>query len=514
MPEYKYDRQKPTCMTCIILLFIIASFPPLVSATTFPQDYNYSQKVEVLLDNGLLWDINSLNHPLETSNNLAVLSTNSRSLSWLVEDLKKYGVFTFNDSNTADNSFKFSVIAGLGVNKQFGLASDFEGIAVNPQVWCRSQFGSGFYALMYLRGTNQVESLDHYTGRSDQIDLNGLNTAEVDQSVLGYRNNWIELEFGRSREVWGYSQENNLLLSGNSPAFDRMAIQVFRKNFSFRYFFGFLECLDLDGINYQRYILGRMIEYSNHKNLIIGISENSVFAGPDRPVDLAMINPLGFHLEADLNGRGNTLENYDNAVWCGYIDWLALKTLRLSASFGIDEFQYGLIDRKNNEADALAYQVRAAWTVMDDPFSASIIIDRLKLWSYFGQHSSGVANYVTRNEFLGNSIGNDAEDYSLALRLVFKEKSFVTIGFGQYKWGDFSMLDDPYREVTDYINLPFPSGEIRSNTYLRADISTEFLKNLIIYGNAHIDLRTSGTDSGREKYILGIIYYPKFRIEY
>ena len=55
------------------------------------------------------------------------------------------------------------------------------------------------------------------------------------------------------------------------------------------------------------HIIGRGIEWNNHKNIILSLSELVVYSGINRPIDFAYLNPLSSHLEIELNDRQNKI---------------------------------------------------------------------------------------------------------------------------------------------------------------------------------------------------------------
>ena len=404
-------------------------------------------------------------------------------------------------------------LPGIGLGYQTGKAKLYDHFALQSYFWCQAQYLDNWYARIYVRATNKAESLPHYTGTYEGVERAGFKTAETDQAVFGYKNKWLNVEYGRTREIWGPISEDNLILSGHAPSYDHLMIQFSRKRLTYRYFFAFLEtCPSVTDI--MRYEVGRCLEYSNHSNLLLGISETTIFAGPNRPIDMAYLNPLGFGIEIDLNDRSNIFANYDNSIWGLYLDWLALSNLRVSGSIAIDEFQLDKKDRDEGAADGLGYFGRVSWTPYYKPFGITFFLEGVRLDSYFGQHSYGYANLVSRGTFMGYPIGNDADQISLGLRCVFPIKTMIDLKFGRYRWGDNSLLQNPYTPYDEFIRVPFPSGEVRKNDFIEIRIDTQPYKNLIVNISSHVDLNNFGEKSALERYIINLIYLFPFIYEY
>ena len=97
-----------------------------------------------------------------------------------------------------------------------------------------------------------------------------------------------------------------------------------------KYFHGFLESVRKFDNNYNRYIYGRGIEWSNKKDIVVSLSEVGIYQGADRPVDFSFLNPLSNHIEIELNNRQNKLGNNQNAFWQFSLDKYFIQKLRFS----------------------------------------------------------------------------------------------------------------------------------------------------------------------------------------
>jgi hypothetical protein len=465
-------------------------------------------RTEALLDAGYLWDINSLYHPLQSNSAYGSIvdSISDSEFKWLGKYLSEYSGKYHQPTDTAGVGLNLLLLSGVGSDYQRGSARAFDNIAFQPYFLIEAKFRDHWYGRIYIRATNEEESPPHFSGIPRDISRFGLNAGEFDQSVMGYQDKWVNIEYGRSREIWGPMVENNLVLSGYSPPYERFLAQLSLGKIKFRYFFGFLETVvNEDFIN--RYITGRSIQYSNRENLVVGVSEVSILAGPYRPIDLAFLNPLSFHLENDANDHSTSgNQNYDNAIWSLFWDWRLFSSVRFSGSLSMDEFQLDFQDREQGRPDATGYLARLAWTPYQRPVGITFIANYTRLDTYFGQHEYPYTNFVNRNVFLGNSTGNDADKLSAGIRFTFKFPTLAEIEVGRYRWGDNSLLENPYTPFIDFISLPFPSGEKRENLYLALRLNSQPWKCLSCSFDGQIDLSNSGEESSMEKYLFVIRY--------
>jgi len=399
-------------------------------------------------------------------------------------------------------------IPGLGISRQNGAASSYNHVAVQPFIWVDARFHSNWYTRLYVRATNEIESLPHYSGVKRKISRAGFNTGEIDQSIIGYQNEWARVEYGRSREIWGPLAEDNLLLAGNAPPWERLMLQFNYRRFTYRWFYGFLEAVTSpDDANINRYIVGRAIEYNNKRNLVISAGEVSVLSGANRPLDWSYFNPVAMHLEVEQNDReNNAVSNRSNFILFLNADWRVIPTLRLIGSFILDDIQLDREDRERGMADAFGYSGRFAWTPVRKRVGLTLFGYYVRIDTYTLQHSYGYTNLVTRNEMIGHPIGNDADDIAFGVRLALSRPLLLELKFGHRRWGDSSMLYDPYTGYISARRVPFPSGDVKTNRYLALRIKSHLLRNLSLAVDGHLDLYHSGKESSLETWTFTLRY--------
>jgi len=501
--------QKNISLSCVVLFLHFAA-TSIAGAQTFPQDFDYSYYSHTLVDAGYLWQINSTFHPLTCQfldSSQANYAT-SGAFYWMYGYLNDYVNLADKLHHESTDGLGVLFIPGLGIAGQNGAASSYNHVAIQPFIWTVARFCDNWYARLYVRATNEIESLPHYSGVKRTISRAGFNTGEIDQSIIGYQNGWTRVEYGRSREIWGPFAEDNLLLAGNAPAWERLMLQFNYRRFTYRWFFGFLEAVSSpDGANINRYIVGRALEYRNGRNLVLSVGEVSTLAGPDRPLDWSFLNPIALHLEVEQNDRENNAEgNHSNAMPFLNVDWLPIPTLRLTGSFILDDIQLDREDRDRGAPDALGYSCRFAWTPIRKPVGLTLFGYYLRIGTYTLQHSYGYTNLVTRSEMIGHPIGNDADDIAFGVRLAFSQPSLLELKFGGRRWGDSSMLYDPYTCYISARRKPFPSGDVKTNRYLALKVRYNPLKYLSLAIDGHLDLKHSDNESALEAWTFSLRY--------
>ncbi|NQT35034.1 hypothetical protein HQ587_07585 [bacterium] len=493
-----------------ILLCVNLAFISVAGAWTFPQDFDYSYYSDALVDAGYSWQINSTFHPF----NYQLFDSSkadyeiSGAFSWMYDYLNDHANLVDNQHNKSSDDLNIIFMPGMGIAGQAGAASSYNHVALQPFIWTEAHFRANWYARLYFRATNKAESLPHFTGVKQAISRAGFDTGEIDQSIIGYQNDWAQVEFGRGREIWGPFAEDNLLLAGNAPAWERLMLQFNYRGFTYRWFFGYLETVvSPDDDNVNRYIVGRALEYSNKRNVVISAGEVSTLAGVDRPPDWSFLNPIAVHLEAEQNNRENSaLNNDSNVILFLNIDWLMIPTLRLTGAFLLDDIQIDREDRDAGDADALGYTGRFAWTPVHKPVGITLFGYYSRIDTYSLQHSYGYANLVTRGKMIGHPMGNDADDRAFGVRLTFSQPLLLEFKIGNRRWGDNSMLNDPYTGYTIPEQKPFPSGNIRENRYLALRVRSNSLKHLSLAVDGQFDLHNAGEGSDLETWTFTLRY--------
>jgi hypothetical protein len=291
---------------------------------------------------------------------------------------------------------------------------------------------------------------------------------------------------------------DNLALSEKSAAYDHATLQLNFHDIKLRYFYGYLETL---GDNNQRYITGRGIEYNNQRNLVIGAHEVIIYSGVDRPFDLAYLNPIATHLEVELNQRDNRPGDTrgGNAIWQLVLDWMPVKRLRFSGNLLADEIVIDDFEREEGKPHALAYQGRLAWSDMFGQVVYTIFTEYTSVGTYTLRHEDGGNNFVSRGLPLGTPLGSDSDRWLSGVSIVTPWRLITTISIGKKRSGEQSILQNLYEPYIEFIDVPFPSGNVVKTAFILWKVSWSPRANM------RIKLQSQIADSnlnGNRKYLL------------
>ncbi len=454
------------------ILFIYLTLVVLVQSQEIPNEFFQFQSKKLLYDYGKNWQSITTFGPIR--------------LNKLV------------DYVPGDDSLKMDL--------RFGLTGNSTGKMDGMAFYCfgHLSFQNHFYAYLYPRIVSNVTSFSRYTG----IERYFGRTGETDIAGIGYESNWMILQWGRGRQSWGAGNDIQLAISEDSPAYDYGLLALDFGNLRVRYFHGFLE----EENNYNRYITGRGIEWSNKKSIVIGLSEFVIYSGINRPLDISYINPISTHLEIEMNQRQNVIGTKSgNGVWQASMDWLLKPNLRLSGNILFDEFTLDSDHMlEEGEGHSKAFSVRSVWsTGILKSLYTSLFTEYIMVGTHTLRHQSGYNNFVQRGLPLGWQYGSDVDQYRIGLNIFNNTNQITNISFGSRRVGAETITIDPYASYPFFQEVPFPSGIVTITKFIKGDYEWWWKPNVaFMIGLEYLD---SDKDGQTLSFSIGFdIYYPGF----
>ena len=328
------------------------------------------------------------------------------------------------------------------------------------------------------------------------LSVNGIK-AQMDISGFGYRNNWVQLQFGKGRENWGAGNEIQLAISNKSNSYNYFKLASDYGKIRVNYIHGLLESTQT-GIN--RYITARGIEWTNKSSILVGLSETIIYSGYNRGIDMGYLNPIASHLEVELNNRLSFLGNENsNAVWQAHLDYLIRNEIRVSANFLFDEFVFDPSIELGKE-HGYAYSIRISYSpqIFFKKF-ITISLSSIKIGTPTFRHLNGTNNFVLHSKPLGWENGSDGEEMNFGINFFNQKNILGSFSFGVRSIGEESIINRPYDTYKDYLQGSFPSGIVKRSKYMTLilfwgitpDININCKSNLVFYTIANKESQTS-----------------------
>ena len=315
---------------------------------------------------------------------------------------------------------------------------------------------------------------------NDKINKNKLNQNKIifDMSGIGFKKDWINVQIGKGREKWGAGENIELALSNNSDPYNYFKLFSNYGNVRVNYLHGSLESLPN---NINRYLTAKGIEWSNKKSILIALSETIIYSGTNRNLDISYLNPIGSHLEVELNNRlnSNVIGN-TNAVWQIHTEFLFKKKIRFSLNFLIDEFVIDP-DIEIGKENGTAYSTRLSYSLMNtQKHLITSYLQNIKIGTPTFRHGNGFNNFVNNSSPLGWKKGSDSKEFTFGLIYSNKNSTLFEIKFGSLLSGDENILRRNYEPYNDYLKGPFPSGIVHENLFLNFDYQWIVRDNFVL----------------------------------
>lgn len=358
-------------------------------------------------------------------------------------------------------------------------------------------FKKYFYAYIYARIIyDNSNFFPRYTGKQRHYSRSG----EIDISGLGYQSSWLILQWSRGRQNWSAGEDIQLALSETSPSYDYGLI-VFRfKNIKACYFHGYLE----RKAKFNRYINGRGIEWTNKKSVVLSLSEVAIYSGENRPLDIAYLNPIGSHLEIEMNERQNQ-DGFSggNGAWQISADVLLQYNVRISGNLLYDEYTIDKDhDMEKGEGDSKAFSIRVELPLthnkinpmkkkMISGYRKKIENKKLNQFKYFFysdyimvgthtlRHMQGYNNFVQRGLPLGWYNGSDADQFRFGYKCISKSLLF-DFNMGTFRFGENNIKNNSYKPYDSFAETDFPSGKIKKMKFINLELEWWLRNNLSI----------------------------------
>ena len=362
-------------------------------------------------------------------------------------------------------------------------------------------FQNNFYYFLSLKFSKNF--FENQNIRNGSLDYH--NSLKIETSGFGINNNWVLIQFGRGKEVWGAGSDIELALSNNSNNYDYFMLSSDYGNLRVKYFHGFLEKESIS--QKKRYINGRGLEWSNKKNLIFSISEVIIYSGKNRGLEFGYLNPMNSHLEVEMNNR-LTVGGYGgaNAIWQASLDYLFDKKIRVSVNYLYDEYVIDQIEKAFNKEHGSAYSYKISYNLyIIKKYFSTLYFSNIFVGTPTFRHGNGTNNFVQSGKPIGWKFGSDGQQSTFGIS-VFNRKNIVfTTEIVKRQSGEENILLRPYEPYKDYLAGNFPSGLINTSWCINSTIDFLIRNNFNISINSRYNLKNTSPESvGFE-----LIYYIK-----
>ena len=388
--------------------------------------------------------------------------------------LPDYGLDSVTDSILSKSNLLLNKEGGF-----YRIGFDINNTAKKIFAYYRFIFQENFYFYFYPRIVTNTNSFNNFSGVPLKNKRLGFNSGEVDISGIGYKNDWIFIQLGRGRQAWGFGDDIQLGLSQSSNNYDHFVMEFNNRNFTSRYFHGYLETLP-DNIN--RFIVGKGIKYEM-KNMQLGFAEIIIYSGENRSLDFSYFNPLASHIEIEYNNRHiGYNKNSGNAIWQFSADFFSNNKFRISSNFIIDELTLDESEDGSRASHRYAFSTKGIYNFNLNDNILNIHLSFLFSSKNAFRHQEGSNNFIQRGKPLGSLYGSDFTNYNILLEYYNKNNVAAEIKAGRFIQGHSSTIMSPY--MNDYSKLKILQ-EIDEN-FISSKVNWYLKSNMSIYNKMQI----------------------------
>lgn len=340
-------------------------------------------------------------------------------------------------------------------------------VGINAETWLLS----GNYWQVYVRGRleNKGELYPQFSGRiwKDKI------TGWFDNAAVYFYKDGFFGSFGRSYIVWGPEQHDALLLSDNSPPFDRLWLGYENKIFRFDYLVTRLDNVVSNDSVMVRYLAAHRLSFRKTGWFELGLSEVVLFGGYNRPLEWHYLNPFLSYYWEQWNDRTN-----DNILFGADLVVYWPKRARIFSELLVDDFQIDF----SSEPQQVGYKIGIDAV---EPFSISRVFTKL---SYTRVNTTVYGQDKPENLYLhdGQPIGyfgaNDLDRWLALLRYHLSTTFDLELELQYNRRGEDRIEQQP--NAVPY-GVGFPSGVVEKSPSVAARLF--FLTSQFLTGHFQVN---------------------------
>lgn len=303
----------------------------------------------------------------------------------------------------------------------------------------------------FIQGTNGLVFGDRMFARSDphlreNYKFNETNSNSFDdiQGYVTYHSDWLTIQAGRERLLWGRSLESsgNLYLSDYAPPFDALRLDAEYGIVKFSFIHGWL--LGENTLVYNpysgsydnyvppKYIAGHRIEFSFQHLFDIAANEMVIYSRSSP--ELAYLNPLNFFKSAE-----HSLQDRDNSLIAFDMETHFIKNLQLSGSFLFDDMDFKKLGTKAY-VNQFAYQAGAYYIEPAGLENTDISVEYTRIDPYVYSHHIPVNSYANHGFILGNPLGPNSDAWRIGFGYLISRELKIDLHYGRERHGD-NILD-------------------------------------------------------------------------
>ena len=302
-----------------------------------------------------------------------------------------------------------------------------------------------------------------------------------------YSWDWGNVGYAKDHIQWGDNYHGSNILSGNTPSFPFIALNIYPfKWMELNFFHGWLTSDVIDSTEYytqnvgikeyrykNKYIAANMLTFKPVDGLNVSFGNSIIYA--EQNIQLAYLLPLAFYKSIDHSLTMGS-ENQNSQMFLN-ISSRNIKHLHIFTSIYIDEFSVERLKASDPERNPISYKVGARlsnYPFQDVSFIAEWTRNNIATYKHF----IPAIDYTSSGYSLGSYLWDNAEEIYLAatcrpIRGLFLQGSFVSAAHG-------NEYDYIHQTISEILAQPFMKDKVWTNRTLSLSGNYEIVNNIFL----------------------------------
>ncbi|MBP1640932.1 MAG: hypothetical protein H6Q17_2515 [Bacteroidetes bacterium] len=301
---------------------------------------------------------------------------------------------------------------------------------------------------------------------------------------------WGNVGYAKDHIQWGDNYHGSNILSGNTPSFPFLALNLYPfKWVELNFFHGWLTSNVIDSTDYyiqntgersyryrNKYIAANILTFKPVAGLNVSVGNSIIYA--ERNIQLAYLLPLAFYKSIDHTLTMGS-ENQNSQMYLN-VSSRNINHLHLFMSVYIDEFSMKRLKSSNLEKNPVS--LKFGGRLSNYPFKDwSLIAEwtRNNICTY--KHFIPAIDYTSGGYALGSYLWDNSEEIYLALtcrpvRGLFLQGSFMSASHG-------NEYDYVHKDISNILAQPFMKDKVWTNNTIAFNANYEVANNVFVLLN-------------------------------
>ena len=271
------------------------------------------------------------------------------------------------------------------------------------RLWSSTKWNN-FSMFIEFLAVNENYGVSHVSSDYSRGGVSG----RVLNSFIDYSTDAVSLRFGRSPVFWGQSWEASIIQSGYYPSYENITASVHLGNFKYEILAGQLSSEHVDDTRIRRNIAGHRINWGlGNGKLVLGVGEQIIYTGENRPVELFYLNPVVPYFFTALEGDETGTPDNDNSIIIAYGRYVHKPNLSAYFELVIDDFQVD--ENTTPHATGFKFGVDGGTQIKGREISFEAEYTRVGSWTYI--HHGQYTSWQNRRHPIGYRYGPDCQSF-------------------------------------------------------------------------------------------------------